>query len=74
MGEITNLVVVAEKLIKEVDSLVAYESLILAVHETVPGFLGETAEDIVVLRVELYFILVQVIKEIISAEDLSNLH
>lgn len=66
--------VITEKLVQEVNSLVADESLILRVDEAVPRLLLEPAKDIVVLRVELDLVLVEVVEQVVSAEDLGDFH
>ena len=72
-GKCTNLVVVSQQLVKEVDGFVANEALVLRVHKAVPGLLLESAKDVVVLGVELYLVLVQVVKKVVGAQDLGNL-
>lgn len=67
------LVVVSEQLIEEIDGLVGDESLVVRVDKRVPGLLGEAAEDVVVLGVKLNLVLVEVLKELVSAEHLGNL-
>lgn len=67
------LVVVAEQLVQEVNGLVGDEALVVRVDERVPGLLGEAAKDVIVLGVELNLILVEVLKELVSAEHLGNL-
>lgn len=65
--------IVAQQLVKEVDSLIAHEALVLGVDKAVPGLPLEAAEDVVILGVELYLVLVEVIKQLIGAKDLSDL-
>lgn len=65
--------VVSQQLVQEVNGLVAHKPLILGVDKTVPGLLLEPAEDVVILRVELYFVLVQVVKQIVRAKHLGDL-
>jgi len=69
----TYRVVVAQQLVEEVDGLVADEALVLRVDEAVPGLLLEAAEDVVVLGVELDLVLVQVVEQVVGAEDLGDL-
>ncbi len=66
--------VISQQLVEEIDSLVADKALVLGVDEAVPRFLLETAEDVVVLGIELYLVLVEVVEEIVGTEDLGNLH
>jgi len=68
-----HLVIVSQELIQEVDSLIADKSLVLRVDKTVPRLLLEASEDVIVLGIELYLVLVQVIEEIIGAKNLGNL-
>lgn len=65
--------VVTQQLVEEVDGLVADEALVLRVDEAVPGLLLETAEDVVVLGVELDLVAVQVVEEVIGTQDLGDL-
>ena len=65
--------VVSQQLVKEVNGFVTNEALVLRVHKAVPGFLLESAEDVVVLGVELYLVLVQVVKKVVGAQNLGNL-
>lgn len=67
------LVVVAQQLVQKVDGFVGDEPLVLRRDEAVPGLLLETAENVVVLGVELNLVLVEVLKELVSAEHLGNL-
>lgn len=56
------LVVVTQKFVEKINSLVADEPLVVGIDEAVPRLLLEAAENIVVLSVELNLILVQVIE------------
>lgn len=67
------LVVVAEKLVQEVDSLVTDKSLVLGADKAMPRLLLETPEDVIVLRIELNLVLVEIVEKVISAEDLGDL-
>lgn len=66
--------VVSQKLIQKVKRFIAHEALVLAVDEAVPGLLLESAENVVVLGVKLNLVLVEVVEELISAEDLGDLN
>ena len=68
------LVIVAQQLVEEVNGLVRNEALVLRCDEAVPGLLLEAAENVVVLGIELYLVLVEVFKQLVSAKDLSNLN
>lgn len=67
------LVVVSQQLVQEVDGLVAHEALVFASDEAVPWLLLESAQDIVVLGIQLDFVLVEVVKQIVGSEDLGDL-
>jgi hypothetical protein len=69
----TYLVVVSQKLVKEVNGLVAHEALVVRIDKAVPGFLLEAAKNVVVLSVELYLVLVQVVEQVVSTENLGDL-
>lgn len=62
--------IITQKLVEEIDSLVADKPLIIGIDEAVPRFLLEAAEDVVVLSVELNLILVQVVEQVIGTQDL----
>lgn len=65
--------VVAQKLVKEINGLVTDETLVLCVDKREPRLPGETGEDIVVLRVQFNVILVQVLKELLGTKNLGDL-
>lgn len=69
----TNLVVISQQLVEEVNSFVGDKALVLRGDEAVPGLLLEATQDIVVLSVELNLVLVDVVKEIIGAKNLGDL-
>jgi hypothetical protein len=64
--------VVSQQFVEEVDGLVAHEALVLGRDKAMPRLLGEAAEDVVILGIELYLVLVEVVEEIVGAEDLCN--
>jgi hypothetical protein len=70
----TYLVIVSQKLVQEVNSFIADESLVLRGNKAVPGLLLETTKDVVILRVELDLVLVKVIEEIISAKNFGDFY
>lgn len=72
-GKGTNLVVVSQQLVKEVNGFVSDEALVLRVDKAVPRLLLETPEDVIVLSIKLNFILVEVVEEIIGSQDLGDL-
>lgn len=65
--------VISQELVQEIDGLIADEPLILRVDKAVPRLLLEAAEDIIVLRVELDLVLVEIVEEVVGAQDLGNL-
>lgn len=65
--------VIPQQLVKEVDGLIADKALVLRVDKAVPRLLLEAAENVVVLGVELYLIAIQVVKQVIGAQNLGNL-
>lgn len=67
------LVVVSQQLVEEVDGFIRDKTLVLRCDEAVPRLLLEPTEDIVVLSVEFDLVLVEVIKQLVRAKDLSNL-
>lgn len=71
---VTYGMIIAQELIEEVDGLVADETLVFSGDKRVPGFPGETREDLVVLRVKLNVVLVQVLKELLGSKNLGDLH
>lgn len=66
--------VVSQKLVKEVNSLVADETLVLSVNKRVPRLAREARENVIILRVQLNIVLVQVLKELFSSKNLGNLN
>lgn len=69
----TYVVIVAQQLVQEINSLVGDEALVLGVNEAVPGFPLEAAENVIVLSVQLDLVLIKVVEQLVRAEDLSNL-
>lgn len=67
------LVVVSQQLVKEVNSLVANKALVVGIDEAVPGLLLEASQDVVVLCVQLDLVLIQVVEQLVSAENLCDL-
>lgn len=65
--------VITQKLVQEINSIVADEPLVLCVDEAVPALLGEAAENVVILSIELNVVLVKVVEKVLSAENLCNL-
>ena len=65
--------IVSEEFVKKVDGLWANEALIVSVHKALPRFLGESAEDVVVLSVKLDVIFVEVFKELVGTKNLGDL-
>jgi hypothetical protein len=61
-------VVVTQQFVQKVDSLVAHKALVFRGDEAVPLLLGEPPNDVVVLGVKFYLVLVQVVEEVVGAE------
>lgn len=74
LGSEALLVIVAQQLVEEVNGLIGHEALVLRCDEAVPGLLLEAAENVVVLGIELYLVLVEVLEQLVSAKDLGNLN
>jgi len=66
--------IVAQKLVQEVNSFIRYKSLVLGINEAVPRLPLESAQNIVVLGVELNIVLVKIVEELIGSQDLGNLN
>ena len=66
--------VVSQQLVQEVNGLVAHESLVFGGDEAVPGLLREAPDDVVVLGIKLYLVLVEVVEEVVGAENLGDFH
>lgn len=59
--------IISKQFVKEVNGFWADKTLVFRVHKALPGFLGEPAEDVVVLGVQLDVVLVQVFKELVCS-------
>ena len=66
--------VIFQHFCEHVEGLLRHEVLVLAVHEFVPWLLGVLPEDVVVVGVQGYVVLVDVGKQLVSAEHLGDLH
>ena len=69
----TYLVVISEKLIQEINSLIANKPLIFGIDKAVPILLGESSENIIILCIELNLILVEIVEQVFCAENLGDL-
>ena len=65
--------IVSKEFVEEIDGLWAHETLIVSIHKALPRFLGESAEDVVVLSVKFDVIFVEVLEELVRTENLGNL-
>lgn len=72
-NQTTYLMIVSQQLVEEVDGVVADEALVVGVDERVPGLLGISRQDVVVLLVELDVVLVEVVEQVLCAEHLCDL-
>lgn len=70
----TYSMIVAQKLVKEVDGLITDKPLVIGIDKRVPRLAGEARENLVILRVQLNIVLVQVLEELLCSEHLCNLH
>ena len=68
----THLMVIAEQFVEEVNRFIANEALILSIDKCVPALLWESAQDIIVLSIELNVILVEVVEQVFSAEHFGD--
>ena len=59
---------------EHVQGFLTHEVLVLAVDKLVPRFLGVLPEDVIVVGIQGYIVLVDVSKELISAKHFSYLH
>ena len=66
------LVVVAEKLVEEVEGFRSDEVLVFRVDESLPTFARVSAENIGEARVQLNLVLVQILVELLSAQHLGD--
>lgn len=66
--------VISQQLVEEIDGFVRDKTLVLGADKAVPGLFAKTAQDIVVLGVELNLVFIQVLKQLIGSQDLGNLH
>jgi len=69
----TYLVVVAEQLVKKVNSIVAHKTLVIGINKRVPGFLRVPGQNVVILRIQFNVILVQVVEKVLCSQHLRNL-
>lgn len=64
--------IVTQKLVEEINGLVANESLILGIDKSMPALLGESAENVVVLSIEFDVVLVEVVEKVFRAKDFGD--
>lgn len=65
--------VVSEELVQEVNGIVTDKALVISVDETMPVLLGESAQNVVVLSIELDIVLVKVVEQVFGTENLGDL-
>lgn len=65
--------VISQQSVQKVQHLLADESLVVRIHETLPAFLREPPEDVVVLLIQLNLILVEIVEQVLRAKHLCNL-
>lgn len=64
--------VVAQQLVEEIDRFVRDKTLVLGCHKTVPRLLLESAQYIIVLRIQLNLVLVEIVEQVVGSQDLGN--
>ena len=72
-GLCTCLMIIFKEVIEEVNRIVTDKALVVCVDEAVPVLLGESTQNVVVLRVKLNVVLVQVVKQIFGTQNLGDL-
>lgn len=65
--------IISQKLVQKVQCIVTDESLILCIDKLVPVFSGKSSKDVIVLCVELDIVLVKVIEQFFSSQNLGDL-
>lgn len=64
--------IVSQHLAEQVKGLGVSKSFVTGVDELFPFLLGEVAEDVIKVAVKLDLVLLDVLEQLLSAEDLSN--
>lgn len=67
------LVVVPQQLVEKVNGFIRDKTLVFRGDKAVPGLLLKAAEDVVVLGVELNLVAIEVVEEVVGAENLCDL-
>lgn len=67
------LMIVSEQVIKEVDCIAANKSLIFRIHEAIPTFLWKPSQYIIILGVKVDVVFVQILEQVVRAQDFGNL-
>lgn len=65
--------VVTQQLIEEIDGFVRDKTLVLRCDKAMPRLLLESSQNIIILCIQFYFVLVKVVEQIIRAKDLGDL-
>lgn len=66
------LVIVAKEFVEEIDRFVGDETLVLRRDKAMPWLLLETSQNVIILGIQFNLVLVEVVKEVIGAENLGN--
>ena len=67
-------VVVSEHAVQQVQRFLRDETLVHMVYEFVPWLLLVNSQDIIVVAVECHVVLLNVVEQVVRAEDLRNLY
>lgn len=67
LGVQSNLVVISQKLVEEINGFVGDETLVFRGDEAVPWLLLESSQNVVVLGIQFDFVLVEVVEEIVGS-------
>lgn len=66
--------IITKQLIKKIDGLITDKPLIVRIYELLPGPLGVSTENIIILSIKLNVVLIKVVEEIIGTQNLCDLH
>lgn len=65
--------VISQELVKEVNCFLADKSLVVGIYKGVPGLPWEAGEYFIILGIKFDIVLVQVLKELLGAQNLGDL-
>ena len=72
LTKISYLVIVPQQLVQKIYGIVAYESLIFCIDETVPILLWKSPKYVIVLGIKVDIILIQVLEQVVRAKHFRN--